>query len=95
MPFPPLVSLARVISAFGATIRGLDALAIEDGGGRLPLAPFLLSHKEAQSVVDSLPNACDPPGAEVTVDGSLGRVLARQVAPLAARPVEIKDRVQG
>lgn len=80
MPFPPVDSLARVITALGAaTIRGLDALAIEDGGSRLSLAPFLLSHKAAQSVVDSLPNACDPPGAEISVDGFPGRILARQM----------------
>src|SRR5262245_46583141 len=95
MPFPPVDSLARVITALGAaTIRGLDALAIEDGGCRLQRTPFSLSHEVAQSCGDSRPAAGDPPGAKIAVDGFPGRILARQMTPLAARPVEIKDRIE-
>jgi hypothetical protein len=46
-------------------------------------------------IVDSLPDACDPPGAEITIDSLPGRVLAGKVTPLATCAVDVEDRVNG
>src|SRR5215813_881577 len=93
---PPVDQLAGVKPALrAAPIRGLARLAVEEGRGRLPLAPFLLWRQVAQAIVDSLPNACDSPSAEVARDGFPGRRLAGQGTPLAARTVDVKDRVHG
>jgi hypothetical protein len=55
----------------------------------------LLSRQIAQVIVDSLPDACDPPSAEVDMDGMPGRILSGQVTPSAASTVDVKDRIGG
>src|SRR6516225_6407895 len=96
MSFTPKDLLAGVEPALGASaIRGLDRLAIDDRRRRLPLAPLLLWRQVPQTVMNPLPDSSDAPDAEVAVDGLPGRVLARQIAPLAACAVDIKDGVNG
>src|SRR5262249_53057133 len=85
MSLAPKEVLAGVEPALGAaTIRGLDRLAVEDGRGRLPLAPLLLPHQVSQAVMNPLPDASDAPGSKVAINGLPSWVLAGQVAPLAA-----------
>src|SRR5262249_9787905 len=77
------------------SIRGLARLAVEEGRGRRPLAPLLLSHQVAQAVVNPLPDSIDAPDVEVAVDGLPGRVLAGQGAPQATCAVDVTDGVHG
>jgi len=94
MAFAPVDQLAGIKAALApTTIRGLDALAVEDRGGGLSLPPFLFSDQVAQAVVNPLPDAIQAPRAEVAVDGLPRRILVRQVAPLAAGPADVKDGI--
>jgi hypothetical protein len=78
---------------------GLDRLAIADAGTRLRISPHTDPLPLTQSSEQLLPGAVDAPGAEVMVDGLLGREVVRQKPPgtSAADDVEdgVKDLAQG
>src|SRR5262249_13262085 len=76
-----------------ATVRGLDRLTVKDRRRRLPFTPLLLSHQVSQAVMNPRPDSSDAPGAKVAINGLPRRVLVGQVAPLAARAVDVKDGV--
>src|SRR5215207_4749151 len=91
MSFPASHLLASVEAALAAPAVGrLDALRIEDRRRGLRFTPFGLTHQRAQAVVEALPEAAQAPPPEVAVDGLPRRVLARQIAPGAARAVEVE-----
>jgi len=73
--------------------RRLHALAVQDRGTRLRMPPVGLAQLFAQRVMDPLPSAIQPPVAIVGVDRAPGRKVMRQVAPLAARPQHVPERI--
>src|SRR6516165_1601635 len=94
MSFTPKDLLAGVKPALrGATIRGLDRLAVKDRRCRLPFTPLLLSYQVSQAVMNPRPDSSDAPSAEVAINGLPRRILAGQVAPLATCAVDVKDGV--
>ncbi len=73
---------------------GLDALGVDDAGGRLLLASFLAADSTPQQTVELVEDAFRLPAGEVGVDGVPVRVVVRQVAPGDAGAVHVEDRVQ-
>jgi len=59
---------AVVTTLITSYTRALDRLAIHHASARLRIAFLAHSHSMAQSSVDPLPGAIDPPSPEVMVD---------------------------
>src|ERR1700722_5748525 len=85
--------LGVVPAALLAAAGGIDRLAIDAGGG--PGCVGLLGRADlfAEPVVDLLQGAVVPPLVEVTPDGTLGREILGQVAPLAAGAQDVEDGI--
>jgi hypothetical protein len=73
---------------------GLDALGVNDGGGRPGTAAFFYAGQAGQLVAEPGEYSLVPPGGVIGVDSSVGREVVRQVFPCDSRPVEIQDRVE-
>lgn len=74
--------------------RALDALTIDDGGGRAGLPLGLLSTLHIKCVVNILQCAVVGPQVEIVVDRALGRKVLGHRAPLAPRAQHIHDPPQ-
>src|SRR5262249_7719248 len=76
-----------------ATGRGLDRLAVDDGGAGLRVAPGGDAHFPAQGGVPLLPQFGALPISEVTVDSLPGGEVVRQHAPTGATGELVEDGI--
>jgi hypothetical protein len=83
-------ALKGLLPSVKAAIGRLDRLQVNNGRAGLAVPPFLLAHIAPQTIVDTLPGSIFAPSAEIAINGLPGRVLTRQVAPLAAGTGDIK-----
>jgi hypothetical protein len=86
--------LTPVVAPLAADLGPLDRLAVDAAGTRRRLPAVGDAHPLAQGVHEPLPGAVVPPSREVVVDGALGRQVVGEHVPLAARAVEVEDRVE-
>src|SRR6266852_8043190 len=95
MPLAPFDFLASVISTIGATHLGrLDRLAIDTDGAWCGLAPRLHTGPFTQCLDHFFPCPIVTPLGKIVIDGTFGKQIVWQHIPLAATPVEIKDRIE-
>ena len=94
MPLAAVDLLAGVEAARAAGLGRLDALAVDDRGGRRRLTAGLLARRHEQGGLDRRPDAVLPESPEIAVDRAPRRELARQHAPWAAGAEQVQQRVQ-
>ncbi|MEN3615253.1 hypothetical protein AAH979_37715 [Plantactinospora sp. ZYX-F-223] len=94
-PFAAVDVLAGVVaSAVPAHgVGGLDALRVDDPGGRLPVAALLEADLFTEVVQDALGDLVLFPADEVPVDGLPWREVGRELPPGAAGTHDVEDRV--
>ena len=95
MSFSACNLLSSVKTAIRASFRGLDRLAIHNGGTGLWL--FLVplsSYFHTQGLVQSLPETFLSPQTEVMIDSLPGRQVARKHAPGTATLQDIENAIQ-
>ena len=87
--------LAAIIATLTALFGRLHRLTLETGGtrSRLLRGRLLRADFRAQRIHEVLPRAITAPLRTLLVDGTFGEQIVRQQVPLAARAVEILDRV--
>jgi hypothetical protein len=85
--------LAAIVSARAACFRDLGRLAVEDRGGGRAFSPRLAPHLFRQTVVDPLPDSGRGPLAEQALRRIPVWKILRQIAPGAARAIQVQDRV--
>ena len=93
MTFAPVDLLAGIITARAASLRGLDALAVDDRGRRTGFAPDPLAIRYHQRMVDLLEQAGIAPGCKPAIDRAPGRKVLRQLAPRTARAHHVENAV--
>lgn len=92
--FTPLDLLAVVEAMDGAAAgRGLDRLAIDSRRAWAGVAAGLEADLLPQGLVDFVPGAVAAPAAVPGVDGTPGREVVGQQAPLAAAADQVEDAV--
>jgi len=91
--FAPLQSLPAVPADRLGRFRGLDRLAIDNPGGGLRVPPQPPPTLFPQAVRDGFQRAVRGPLDEVVVPGGARRQIVRQVAPGAARLLEVQECV--
>ena len=77
MTFAPVDLLAGITTARAASLRGLDALAVDDRGRRTGFAPDPLAIRYHQRMVDLLEQAGIAPGCKPAIDRAPGRKVLR------------------
>src|SRR5271165_2888729 len=73
--------------------RALDALAVDDRGGRARLASGGFPALDVERLVDALERAVPTPKVEVIVEGRARRQILRDGAPLAAGAENVHEAV--
>ena len=73
--------------------RALDALAVDDGGGRARLARGGFAALHVERVMDAIERAVPAPQIEVIVDRRARRQVLRDRAPLAAGAQDVHQAV--
>lgn len=73
---------------------GLDALGVDDTGGRILLPAFLAPDLAPQQAVELVKDILFLPAGEVCADGVPVRVVVREIAPGNPGPVHLEHRVQ-
>src|SRR3954464_2829681 len=73
--------------------RALDALTVDDRGGRAGLSLGQLPPPDVKRVMDAIQRAVGVPAAEVVVHRAAGRQVLRQRCPLAAGAQDIHKPV--
>ena len=71
----------------------LDALAINDAGGRTGLEVELFAAFDIESVMDAIQGSVPAPIAEIAIHRALGRQILGDVAPLTSRAQHIHQAV--
>src|SRR5439155_11528134 len=74
--------------------RSHGAIAVDYGGGRTWLAPFLFAHSQVKILMDPFQRTIPIPQHQVPMRGALGRKVLRQSLPLATRPQHVEYRVE-
>src|SRR5262245_28396256 len=90
----PLIFFPPVVPLGAAAVGRLDRLAVHPAGFRRGRGAGVEADLRPQRVVELLPVALDPPGAEAAVDGLPGREVARQHAPGASGAEVVEDGVE-
>ena len=74
----------------------LDALSIDDGGGRTGLTTFGLAQRHDQIMADGLPHSGIQESSKITIHRRPGRKAGRrwQVAPLATSAHDVEQAIQ-
>src|SRR5271154_6542002 len=65
--------------------RALDALAIDDAGGRTGFEVKLFAAFDIESVMDAIEGSVSAPITEIAIHRALGRQIFGDIAPLASR----------
>jgi hypothetical protein len=89
----PLTFFPPVVAPLAARLRGLDALAVDDRGGRLGAAPAFLAGQLHQPPIHLFPGPVAGPHIEVVADRRPLREIMREQAPLAPRPRLVQEGV--
>jgi len=96
MALASLHLLGGIVAARAAFFRGLDALGVDDHGGRAGLPAFALTECHDQIMADGFPDPGVQKGPKVAVDRLPRRERRRRwnVAPLAPGAHDIEQTVQ-
>src|SRR5271163_3353892 len=94
MALAPVDFLARVDASHASLVAGLDALAVQNGGGGRWRTPAQHPQEFAELMIKLLPQARAHPLPEVIVNGGPGGKVLGQQAPGATAPNNIKNGVQ-
>jgi hypothetical protein len=92
--FAPVDFLARIVTPLVAGFGALDALAVDDSGAGVRLAPFDQAEMFSQMGVNLLPQAIALPDAEVVIDRAPRSEVLGQVAPLATGFDQVENGVE-
>src|SRR6476620_3192036 len=95
MPLAPVDLLAAIIPTLGTThLGGLDRLALDADGTRRGLAPRVYAGLLTQCLDHFFPCPIVAPLGKGVLDGTFGQQIVGEHSPLAATPVEIKQRIE-
>jgi hypothetical protein len=81
-------------AALGAAFGTLDALAVDNPRGGVPLPAFHLARMLSQVRVNLFPQLGVFPGAEAMLDRAPPGKVLRQIAPLAVGTHNVEQRVE-
>lgn len=93
MPLAAFDVLARIIAAWAAAFRGLDALAVDHCGRRAGVAPSALAAVHEQMVVHALEDPAITQPGEPSIDATPRRAALRQHAPGTADAQDVENGV--
>jgi len=94
MPLAAFDPLGRVVAHVPAVTGGLDALAVQNGGGGLARPPVGFPNQGAQRVVERRPVVIDGPFAKDIINRLPGRKVVRQQPPGDAPFDHVQHRIQ-
>ncbi len=94
MALAPIGLLVYLHPAGLSAFRGLDALAVANGGTGVRVPSRLLPRGLHEHGIEPLPQPAARPAPEVPVDGLPGREVPRQHAPLTARAGHGENRIE-
>jgi len=94
MPFAAFYALASIITHFAAMASGLNALTVQDGGGRAAAFGVGLPDQRAQGIVERFPPAVPLPLPEDMEDRFPRRKVRREITPRDAAFHHVEDSIQ-